>query len=309
MQKYRATFSDYDEMSAFVRAWDVHFVPLKAVTGEPAAGSLVQAFGDSFQYSFSSFASPQSMSGAVPKALVTFNVMEPTAHRYWVRGHDVGPDMAWVFPADSELRSLSPIGFQVHTLSVSDERIEQVAHTLALPVPPRSRRPEVFRLQKDVLAPVLKCLRTLRDGTDIPATGVADACLRLLVSAWFEKKEGQLHYLRTLPTSSRALGWSLALIDHEDVGKVPLTSLLAAANVSERTLQYAFRDRFGLTPAAFMKARNLAKVKVALREADPDTVKVGDIAAKHGFWHVGQFAADYRRLFGERPSETLQKAK
>jgi AraC family transcriptional regulator, ethanolamine operon transcriptional activator len=35
---------------------------------------------------------------------------------------------------------------------------------------------------------------------------------------------------------------------------------------------------------------------------------IGDIANTWGFWHMGQFAADYRRQFGELPSETLAHA-
>ncbi|MCZ0400693.1 hypothetical protein OZI03_24655, partial [Escherichia coli] len=26
-----------------------------------------------------------------------------------------------------------------------------------------------------------------------------------------------------------------------------------------------------------------------------------------GFWHLGQFATDYQRLFNEKPSETLSR--
>ncbi|NOR23809.1 MAG: helix-turn-helix domain-containing protein [Desulforhopalus sp.] len=36
-------------------------------------------------------------------------------------------------------------------------------------------------------------------------------------------------------------------------------------------------------------------------------MKVIDVSNVWGFWHMGQFAADYRNLFGELPSETLQK--
>ncbi|CAG9232914.1 hypothetical protein BVI1335_880001 [Burkholderia vietnamiensis] len=31
-----------------------------------------------------------------------------------------------------------------------------------------------------------------------------------------------------------------------------------------------------------------------------------DVAAAWGFWHLSQFATDYRRMFGKRPSETLR---
>ena len=36
---------------------------------------------------------------------------------------------------------------------------------------------------------------------------------------------------------------------------------------------------------------------------------ISEIAASWGFWHMGQFAAVYRRQFGELPSETVPKAR
>ena len=38
------------------------------------------------------------------------------------------------------------------------------------------------------------------------------------------------------------------------------------------------------------------------------TYSVADAANEWGFWHMGQFAKDYRRMFGELPSETLNGA-
>ncbi|GAG76698.1 unnamed protein product, partial [marine sediment metagenome] len=32
-----------------------------------------------------------------------------------------------------------------------------------------------------------------------------------------------------------------------------------------------------------------------------------ELAGVNGFWHMGQFAADYRRIYGKLPSETLNR--
>lgn len=46
--------------------------------------------------------------------------------------------------------------------------------------------------------------------------------------------------------------------------------------------------------------------KILIKAASVD-VKVTDIANQFNFWHMGQFAADYKRLFGKLPSETLRE--
>ena len=73
-----------------------------------------------------------------------------------------------------------------------------------------------------------------------------------------------------------------------------------------RTLNYAFREIFGVTPKEYLQVTRLDGVRKDLHRREP-SAKISDIANKWGFWHMGQFAADYRRQFGELPSETTRR--
>ena len=44
-----------------------------------------------------------------------------------------------------------------------------------------------------------------------------------------------------------------------------------------------------------------------LRNPNSPYASVQDAAAAYGFWHMSQFAVDYRELFGERPSDPLKR--
>jgi AraC family ethanolamine operon transcriptional activator len=86
-----------------------------------------------------------------------------------------------------------------------------------------------------------------------------------------------------------------------------LRDLCLITGASERTLRYGFLDRYGVSPKAYLQSIRLNGVRRKLRQADPASTKVVDIANYWGFWHMGKFAADYRRLFGELPSETMNR--
>jgi AraC-like DNA-binding protein len=93
--------------------------------------------------------------------------------------------------------------------------------------------------------------------------------------------------------------------DHKQPG-VP--ELCAAIGVPERSLRECCAKFFGLSPVRYILLRRLNLVRAQLRRADPATTTVAQIALQYHFSEFGRFAAAYRTLFGERPSETLSKA-
>ncbi|MBI3148396.1 MAG: helix-turn-helix domain-containing protein [Betaproteobacteria bacterium] len=90
----------------------------------------------------------------------------------------------------------------------------------------------------------------------------------------------------------------------------PLTveDLCRSLKVSRRTLQYSFQEVLQLNPVSYLRAMRLNGARRMLKSADPGRESVQDIAARWGFWHLSHFATDYRRMFGELPSETLRGA-
>ena len=61
-----------------------------------------------------------------------------------------------------------------------------------------------------------------------------------------------------------------------------------------------------MSPAKYLKRYRLTQARLRLRAADPVETTVTDVAVSWGFWELGRFAVDYRRLFGECPSQTLR---
>jgi AraC-like DNA-binding protein len=86
---------------------------------------------------------------------------------------------------------------------------------------------------------------------------------------------------------------------------ITIGELAAAAGVSARTLHEGFRRFRGISPMAFLKATRLERARAELKAAPP-TASVTAIAVKWGFVHLGRFAEDYRRRYGELPSATLR---
>lgn len=85
-----------------------------------------------------------------------------------------------------------------------------------------------------------------------------------------------------------------------------VTDLCKAAGVSERTLQYAFKELMGMTPVAFLTRLRLHRVRQGLRVGTNASTTVTKEALRWGFWHFGDFSRAYKDCFGELPSDTLR---
>lgn len=93
-------------------------------------------------------------------------------------------------------------------------------------------------------------------------------------------------------------------VDEHLEGPVTMEELCRLTHVSRRTLQYSFTAILGISPLQFLRLTRLNRVRRALRTASPEQ-SVTEIATYWGFWHLGQFAHDYKQQFGESPSQTL----
>jgi AraC-like DNA-binding protein len=80
--------------------------------------------------------------------------------------------------------------------------------------------------------------------------------------------------------------------------------LRSQLRMGERTLRRVFSDLYGVSPARYLRTRRLNQARRALRAGGMRSVT--EIAMSLGFSDLGRFAAHYRSLFGELPSDTLR---
>lgn len=78
-------------------------------------------------------------------------------------------------------------------------------------------------------------------------------------------------------------------------------------NIGRRVLNYSFIEVVGTSPLNYLRSIRLNGARRDLRKL-PSQMSVQEIASHWGFWHLPRFSAEYRKLFGELPSETRQRA-
>ncbi|WP_079539709.1 helix-turn-helix domain-containing protein [Bradyrhizobium lablabi] len=91
-------------------------------------------------------------------------------------------------------------------------------------------------------------------------------------------------------------------------GPLHISALCVALAVSERTLRKAFHKAYGLPPCRHLRMLRLSRARRALLSADSKLVTVTEIATCFGFVELGRFSVEYRKVFGESPSQTLHHA-
>jgi AraC-like DNA-binding protein len=91
---------------------------------------------------------------------------------------------------------------------------------------------------------------------------------------------------------------------HHNVSRpMTLADLVRESGVAGRTLLKHFQDFKGVSPMRYVRNVRLQRARDELREHRDE--HVAKLAARWGFAHAGRFSIEYRRRFGESPSQTL----
>ena len=101
---------------------------------------------------------------------------------------------------------------------------------------------------------------------------------------------------------------ALARLDVSTSEALRVSDLCQAAGVSNRTLQTAFLEHFGLSPHRFLMLRRMRAIHQALQAAGPSDT-VAQICGRFGVWDFGRFSSAYRRIYGEFPSRVLSQGR
>ena len=131
--------------------------------------------------------------------------------------------------------------------------------------------------------------------------GLIHALVTCLVAKTRDDGAARRHHTRIM------VRFEEVLADHPN-RPLPMPELCALIGVSERTLRSCCAEFLGISPTRYMLLRRLKAVRIALRDADPATANVAEIAGGCGFTELGRFAGAYRTAFGESPSTTLRRA-
>ncbi len=99
---------------------------------------------------------------------------------------------------------------------------------------------------------------------------------------------------------------ALTFIDENAHRPITVDDVAAAAFISTRGLQYAFRRALDSTPAEHLRRARLAGAHRDLRRDDGSSVAA--IARRWGFSHPSRFAVAYRREYGVNPSATASRS-
>ncbi|NMM27435.1 MAG: helix-turn-helix domain-containing protein [Glaciimonas sp.] len=224
-------------------------------------------------------------------------------------------DTIMVRPGNCEFELVTPTDYAIYGIVIQRNALLCAADQMGCRIDwTQLASAEVFRVPK--LAKTI-CLQTLAyllsedevcsehkpvASLELPQQAVMMAMLSMLDTSDVDSAVSN-SFMRRQRMVAQARDYMLA--QRDQVITVP--ELCERLHVSRRTLQYCFENVLGISPIQYLRIIRLNGARRHLREDLTGCRTVQDVAAGWGFWHFSQFSSDYRKLFGQSPSESLRQ--
>lgn len=258
--------------------------------------------------------------GAMPRDTVCIGMVADGIETVRYNTASIGDDEIQVYPQGVDLlyhavRASRWISFAVPEALLQSVAVACTGHPLKLPTRdavsirlPQGGRRYLTQLADDALG----IARSLQP--NVMSSALANEVARGLTSGFVEALcdgETDLGAKRKSSLAARAhfhllIACERLAVSVHDVG-IGLDDIALRSGYSRRSLELIFKQSVGMPPGRwFMNMR----LNGALRDllAPSPKCRVADVAARWGFRHLPRFAEQYRRAFGELPSQTLNRS-
>ncbi len=313
MQIIKEIFTDFDVYNAAVDSWKLEY----NILSKQDFNARVNLFSDdNFELGRISLQGKLKHSGNAPIGYRTFVIPINSKDRFiWFNKGTNGNELL-VFPKNCQLNAVTFNNFDAFIVSIENNFLEQIIQEnnfnrckrIILKeseqefLLSKSFAKEFYVLANHFLTKHIKStdfskinINTHNELVD----NIIDKLLKFIDNAK-QKTPPSYKNKRYL-----AIKEAIDFIHNNSENIFSVKELSIISNVSERTLLYGFKDMFNTSPKKYIKAFRLNKVKNELFCLQNKNIHISTIAGKYNFWHMGQFAKDFKNQFGILPSDFL----
>lgn len=309
--------NDSDEMSQFIKGWDQEYIQLEK--GQFSWEIDIIQIGK-FQIYEESFGAKTYAKGLVPAETIVVAVFpQSLSCEGRFLGVELTPYSTVVGNYQQQYEFISGNQYKVLLMAAPIVEVVSFAERMQIPltekqllsqriiIPNSNVYNEFSRYLKEVLVMGKMQPALLKDPIKSKFWGqliLADA-IPLFIDILNAKP---LMFLQEKHSKRRQMVKQAERLMKENLQQpITLKDLCQEINLSQRSVYYAFQEAYGLPPMQYLKILRLNSVRRSLKTSNPVNTTVTEIATKWGFWHLGQFSVDYRKMFGEAPATTLRQ--
>ena len=313
MHIVKADFSDFDAYHEIAANWDLDF---RLLSKNDFYAYLNMYSSPCFQLTHTKLNGKIEQFGTTPEGFRSIVIpVNFTSTFYWLNKKVAGSQLL-IFPKNRTLDAVSFDEFNVYIVAIKESFLLEMLDNLGYDTAKKlfSGDEQYLNLTRDFANQfsylASKFLSDMHinysEGGTVKSIYEYESIDRLLLLLLkFLDSSSSIIYKNPSRKRDIALNQAVELINGIEDSFHSVSQLCAYTNVSERTLEYAFKERYQISPSAYIKANRLHKVKLEL--LDPKYKgRISTVAGKYGFWHMGQFASDFRRHFGKLPTESLR---
>jgi AraC family transcriptional regulator, ethanolamine operon transcriptional activator len=308
----RITSNDADEFSEAIRDWNVELKPVQ--TGGFNARLLALPLGQALICS-GRFGQPLLQHVGAPDECLSIARPGRGSDAVWIGGHDVEAGEVLVFTSGAEIELMSrgvhfptALSLKLSFLQTQADWLNDSQLLVGKSAQLHSPGADWANNFLDAMEWVVDAAATYPDlvTREEVRSSVLDTLLARVNT--FGAADSPLSDDREARSARRlAVARAREYINVNLTEPIRLSDLCKHARTQARSLEYGFHEVVGLSPIAYIRATRLHRVRQQLRSTAVRTRSISEIALDCGFWHLSQFAVDYKRLFTESPSVTYRR--